>query len=407
MHIDRLHIKNNDLLIEAETISLSWQPWALLRGELHLNRVAAATLRYRSLTTTASTLPASLALPLDLSIAALEINRLEISGMPAIEKLRLGYSGGRKSHDIRLLQTESEGWTVDGTLQIATQRPYPVRGQLQAVRGSTAMALQAKSTVAGTLEELTMDLTGSGRGASLLATATVRPYDTQALTGLSAEARELDLSAWIAEAPRTRLTVDARAETDKGQLNGRLNLSNAAPGTLDSGKLPLAAANSRFNGNGLQWTLQAFELQTSGGGRITGSGAIRDSNGNLDIQLRDIDPARLDSRLRPGKVSGNAKLSGNANAQQATARLEGAGLQLQFTARHAGDLLTVDSLRLQAGGGSAEFSGRLGMKAALQLTRHAHPPRSVEACRAAAGAAQRPHFSGRPAAAGMAGKADH
>ena len=368
VQIDRLRIKNEDLSLEAETVRLSWQPWALLRGELHLNRASASTLRYRSLTTTASTLPASLALPLDLSIASLEINRLEISGLPAIEKLRLEYSGGRSRHDIRLLQTESEGWVVDGKLQISTQRPYPIQGQLQALRGTTAMALQAKATVAGTLEELRTVLTGSGRGASLNASATIRPYDTQVLTGFTAEARELDLSAWITEAPRTRLTLDAQAETDKGQLNGRMSLTNAVPGALDSGKLPLSSVNTRFNGNGLRWTLPAFELLTSGGGRITGNGDFRDNDGNLDIQLRDIDPARLDSRLRPAKVSGKAKLSGNSKTQQATARLEGAGLQLQFSARHADDVLTVDSLRLQAGGGSAEVTGQLNRNAAQNFS---------------------------------------
>lgn len=362
--IDRLQIKNKDFRLEAETFVLSWQPWALLRGELHLNRASAATLRYQSLTDTASTLPASIALPLDLSIAALEISRLEVGGLPIIENLRLGYSGGRSTHDIRLLQTQSKGWTVDGQLRISTQAPYPIDGKLQAVRGTTALAMQAEATLAGTLEELQTTLTGSGRGASLRASATLRPYDRQALTGFSAEARELDLSAWITDAPRTRLTLDARAESTGGPLSGKLNLTNAVPGTLDSGKLPLAAANTRFSGSDGHWTLPALELLTSGGGRITGSGAMRDNDGNLDIQLRDIDPSGLDSRLRPGKVSGKARLSGNSKTQQAAAQLEGAGMQLQFAAQHAGDVLTINSLRLQAGSGSADVTGQLSIKAA-------------------------------------------
>lgn len=362
--IDRLQIKNQDFLLESETFVLSWQPWALLRGELHLNRASAATLRYQSLTDSASTLPVSLALPLDLSIAALEINRLEVDGLPVIENLRLGYSGGRSTHDIRLLQTQSEGWTVDGQLRIATQAPYPIEGKLQAVRGTSALALQAEATLAGTLEELQTVLTGSGRGASLRASATLRPYDRQALTGFSAEARELDLSAWIADAPRTRLTLDARAESTGGPLSGKLNLTNAVPGTMDSGKLPLAAANTRFSGSDGHWTLPSLELQTSGGGRITGSGAMRSNDGNLEIQLRDINPAQLDSRLRPGKVSGKARLFGNSKSQQAAAQLEGAGMQLQFAAQHAGDVLTINSLRLQAGSGSADVIGQISMKAA-------------------------------------------
>lgn len=362
--IDRLQIKNKDFLLDAETFVLSWQPWALLHGKLHLNRASAATLRYQSMTDSASTLPASIALPLDLSITALEISRLEVGGLPVIENLRLGYSGGRSTHDIRLLQTQSEGWTVDGQLRISTQAPYPIAGKLQAVRGTTALALQAQATVAGTLEELQTVLIGSGRGASLRASATLRPYDKQTLTGFSAEARELDLSAWIADAPRTRLILDARAESAGGSLSGQLNLTNAVPGTLDSGKLPLSAANTRFSGGDGRWTLPALELLTPGSGRVAGSGSFSGNDGSLDIQLRDIDPARLDSRLRPGKVSGKARLSGNSKTQQAAAQLEGAGMQLQFAAQHAGDVLTINSLRLQAGSGSADVTGQLSMKAA-------------------------------------------
>ena len=48
VQIDRLLIKNEDLLLEAETITLSWQPWALLHGELRLNRASARSLHRSS-----------------------------------------------------------------------------------------------------------------------------------------------------------------------------------------------------------------------------------------------------------------------------------------------------------------------------------------------------------------------
>lgn len=368
VRIRRLQILGEDFRLEADTFVLRWQPAALLHGELHLNRASAASLRYQSLSTTPSKPPVSLALPFDLSIAALDISRLEIGGLPVIENLRLGYSGGRTTHDIRLLQTQSADWNVDGTLRITALSPFPIKGQFQAVRGAAALALQTRATVTGTLEELQIDITGSGRGATIQSSAALRPYAGQPVARFEAQARELDLSAWATTLPRTRLTVDANARTINNMLTGTLRAENAAAGTQDSRRLPLSAINARFSGNGLDWTLPALELQVPGGGRITGSAALRGDNGSMDVQLRDIDPSRIDSRMRPARISGNAKLSGNTKTQQATARLNGAGLQLRFTAKHAGDLLTIGSARLQAGTGTAEFTGQLGMTAARAFT---------------------------------------
>lgn len=364
VRIRRLQIRNSDFQLEGETIVLRWQPLALLHRELHLSNVTAAVLRYQNLSTTPSKLPDSLTLPVAVSIAALEINRLEISSLPAITGLKLGYAGGRSSHDIRLLQTQSEGWSVDGTLQVGTQSPFPVNGRIQAVRGATALAMQAQAGVSGTLEKLQINLSGGGRGASLESSAVLRPYATQALEQLAAQARELDLSAWHGAWPRTRLNIDASARSVDQQLAGTLHAVNAASGTLDSGRLPLSAIDVSFSGGDKVWELPVLDIQIAGGGRISGSAAIRDGTGRMDVKLRGIDTDRIDSRLRAVKVSGAAKIAGNADAQSATANLDGAGVQLQLSAKHAGDVLTIDQARLQAGPGVADIKGRLELKAA-------------------------------------------
>jgi translocation and assembly module TamB len=205
VRIRHLKARTSDFSIEAETVVVRWQPVALLRRELHLSRATAAVIRYQSLSTAPSELPASLALPLDISIAALEINRLEIGNLPAVENLKLGYSGGRNRHDIRLLQTQTEGWAIDGSLQVGAQSPFPIEGQIQAMRGTTALAMQAKASIAGTLEAVQIKLSAGGRGASIESSAVLRPYAPQPLDRIDAQARELDLSAWHGGWPRTRL----------------------------------------------------------------------------------------------------------------------------------------------------------------------------------------------------------
>ena len=362
IRIRQLKVRNSDLSLEGETVVLRWQPVALLRGELHLSKASASVIRYRNLSTTPSELPDSLELPFDLSIAALEINRLEISSLPTIENLKLGYSGASSRHEFRLLQTQSEGWTIDGILQVGMQSPFPVNGRIQAVRGTTALAMQAKADVSGTLEKLQISLSGGGRGASLQSSMVLRPYATQALEQLAAEARELDLSAWHGGWPRTRLNVDANARSVDQTLAGTLHAENSASGTLDSGRLPLSAVNARFSGIDQVWELPVLDIQVSGGGRVSGSAAIRDGAGRMDVRLRDIDAARIDSRLRSIKVSGSAKISGNAESQSATAKLDGAGVQLQFSTKQASGTLTVDRAHLQAGAGAADIKGKLELK---------------------------------------------
>jgi len=364
VRIRQLAVRTGDFSVEGASVVLRWQPSALLRGKLQLGSATASLIRYRSLTDTKPELPASLTLPIDVSIAALEIRRFEVSGLPAIENLKLGYAGGSREHEVRLLQTQSEGWTIDGTLQAGAQSPFPLKGQIKAVRGETALAMQATAGFSGTLEELQIKLSGGGHGASLLASAVLHPYAQQPVKQFNVQARELDLSAWHGGWPRTRLSIDAQATSADQRLDGKLHAENAAGGTLDSGRLPLSAVDARFSGSGGAWALSMLEAQVSGGGRLSGSATVQDSAGSMELLLRGIDAARIDSRLRSIKVSGSAKISGNADAQSATAKLDGAGVQLQIAARQAGDVLMIDHARLQAGAGTAELQGRLELKAA-------------------------------------------
>ena len=364
VRIRHLKARTSDFSVEAETVVVRWKPTALLSRELHLSRATAAVIRYQSLSTAPSEQPASLALPLDISIAALEINRLEIGNLPAIENLKLGYTGGRNQHNIRLLQTQSEGWALDGSLQVNAQSPFQIDGKLQATRGTTALAMQAKASIAGTLEVLQIRLSGSGRGTSIESSAVLRPYASQPLERLETQARELDLSAWHGGWPRTRLNIDATANSIDQSLTGSLHAENTVSGTLNSGRLPLSAVDARFSGNGKAWKLPTLNILVSGGGRISGNAAVDKDSGSLNIQLRGIDAARLDSRLRSIKISGAAKISGHTSAQSATAQLDGAGVQLQFSAKHAGKLLTIDRARLQAGAGVAEIKGQLELQSA-------------------------------------------
>lgn len=364
VRIRQLRISNDELRIEGDAIALRWKPAALVRGKLALDSLTAATVRYRNLSTTPSTLPASLTLPLEVSIDALELGRLEIDGLPAITDLKVGFTGGRKHHAIRLLQTQSEGWRIEGAVQINANSPFETSGRIQATRGTSALAMQAGAGISGTLEEVKIDLKGSGRGTSIQSLIVVRPYERQPLKQLDAQAIDLDLSAWNSEWPLTRITAAAAAQTTGQILAGSLQLKNAASGPLDSRRIPLTAVDARFSGSGNDWKLPALDIRIGRDGRLTGIAAIQAGNGRMDLRIGNIDSASIDSRLRSIRISGNAKLSGNAGTQSVSAKLDGAGLQLQISANHAGEVISIERAQLQAGNGLADIKGKLELNAA-------------------------------------------
>jgi translocation and assembly module TamB len=361
VRIARLAIQGPDYQLDAESVVLDWQPWALLRGEVRLRRAAASALSYRSDLQASPEPPQSLALPVGITIDTLEISRLRVDNLPEFAGLRAGYSGGRDGHEFTLLRTRAADWRVDGAVRIAAQPPFAVDGQMQASRGTEAGAPRLRASAGGHIGALQLGISGDGQGSRIRIEAVLLPYAVQPLQRLAIEAADLDLSKWHEALPRTRLELEAAAAADQDMLHGNLRIENGIDGTLDSGRLPLTAANGEFSGRGDDWRLNRFALRFSGGGRITGRGVLRAGIGQADIRLQDIAASRIDSRLRPAKISGEAKLSGDSAAQQATALLQAAGLKLQFTARHAGEALQIDNARLQADSGSARFSATFGL----------------------------------------------
>lgn len=359
VRIGRVTIAGTEFALEAESVAVHWRPLALLGGDVRLRRAAAASLRYRSLGTSPSQPPDSLALPLPFTIEALEVRRLDIDGMPALQNLRLAIAGGRAAHEITLLQTEADNWRLSGNLRIATVSPFALAGRLQAQRGSAPATLQATATVGGDLKSMQITAQAAGLGATLNAETLIRPYAQQPVVNARAQLRELDLSAWSKALPATRLSADLAAQSDAGALTGNLEVSNAAAGTLDAGRLPVTAASIRYSGAGRTWALRDMALRLAGGGETLGRGEFRDGVLSLDLRLDHIDPSRLDRRLLASKVSGTAQLSGNASRQDGRARLEGAGLKLQIAGRHADAVLHIEDARVQTGAGMAGLSGQL------------------------------------------------
>src|SRR3954470_10841824 len=85
---DRLAWSQDGLQVEARTVDMAWQPLELLHHRLQLDRLHAASVRVddqRPKSGAKASPPASLALPVDVSVDDLAIQRVQVSGSVQVD----------------------------------------------------------------------------------------------------------------------------------------------------------------------------------------------------------------------------------------------------------------------------------------------------------------------------------
>lgn len=366
IRVERLRYTGDGFLLEAEDITLRWQPLALLLGEIRFSRLAAGRIRYTGTGDAPATMPAELGLPFRLALPAVEIAHLEVNSLPVIRQVNLQYFGGKKSHEINLAGLRAAGWNLGGEMRTSAQPPFATTGTLRARGAVNNMAAAITAGINGTLGQLQTDAVVESKGGSAKISAAWRPYAAQPLDKLMLRAEQLDLGAWHAGLPHTRIDVQADAGPSADHaLRGTLQALNTAAGSFETGKLPLKEATLAFSGRDRHWQLSGIDLRLPGGGQVHGDGVVGNDSTRVDLSLKDVDPSQLHGRLRSMKIGGPVTLSGDTSRQTLLASLQSTALRAGIRLRHEGGKLFIDQAQLRAldgkNGGNLDFSGQVAL----------------------------------------------
>jgi translocation and assembly module TamB len=345
--------------------------------------------------------PASLRSPLALSVADLQVQRLQIDQQPPLlglkARLALGAEGGGE-HRIEALGFEWERARIDASARIGTAGTLPLQLTLQARSIAAAMPWQGELRAEGPLARplATLHLRGEARSGhaapALQARAELAPFAPWPLAALTLSTQALDLAAFSAQAPETALSGEARIQSsglDQPVL-AQLTLHNAAPGRWDQARLPLQRLSLDLAGHARQTDrlqLRQFTLgladDRAAAGRITGQGQWQGPALDLSLALDGVQPARLDSRAAPLRLQGPVSLQlrqlptagaaagGPPPRLALQARLTGqsldrSGLPVQLTLAAEGDAShwRLTQAEAAAGGARARLSGEARREAA-------------------------------------------
>lgn len=340
--IDRLVWLQGGLKVEAEGVTLAWQPLALLGNVVRLDQVGVAAVRItdeRPENPEPLTLPEKIALPMRVTVDEIKVGRVRYQGPATVEAEQLAgrYAFGDMRHVLRVDSLRVAGGTYQAEATLGGAAPLPldlrVTGRFVAPvpGGGEALPLQLEGRAQGPLADLQASaqlrlapgVRHQGPAPSVKASARITPVAAMPVPRGEADLQNLDLALLWDEAPRTQLSGRVEvvpAGADAWKL--RADLRNGLPGPWDQRRLPLSA----FQGEG-EWRGGAAlvrELDARiGGGSIEGRGRWdQDAQAwKFDGKVKSIDPGALHGAMAAVPMSGSVELSGRGAAVQFEAAL--------------------------------------------------------------------------------------
>jgi translocation and assembly module TamB len=261
-----------------------------------------------------------LRLPIAVSIDAVTIAELQLDDAAAWRDVRaavrLGANDGDE-HRVEGLSLHNDRLRIGADGHIGSDAPSLLSLQLQASPLS-GTPWQAHVAAAGPLANFALNakLRSDERDPNapqVDVQARVEPFAAWPLAALQLSTRALDLAALSSAAPRTR--IDAQATIQSVGLDrpaqASLQLQNHEPGRWDAGRVPVRQAQLELGGTPSRLDrveIRQFDAllgdERLAGGRVQGRGQWVGSELQLQLQLSDVDSARLVGGAPPLRAGG-------------------------------------------------------------------------------------------------------
>ena len=224
---------------------------------------------------------------------------------------------------------------------------------------SVAPAATLKATASGNLSAI--DLQGaltSGKASVSLATL-VEPYAAFPVAALKAQLQDLDLRAFAKDWPQTLLAGEMDLERTGVLLVGPVRLTNAAHGSYDRGRVPVAALRVEVRTDVSNVRAFTFDADLGRAGAVTGSGSLTSDAATVALATRNLDLSGVHGRMRKTRLAGRADLTLTEAQQSVAADLSQDDINVAVTAHRAGYRVQVSQFRARARGGEARGSANM------------------------------------------------
>jgi translocation and assembly module TamB len=378
MRFRRLVWHGNDTTVEADDVVVEWRPGALWHRELAVSGLGAARVSIAVKPSSGGTTPpTNLALPLTVALDRVAVGELVVRAGPRtthITGLQFGYRGDHLRHTIDGLRLVSDYGALSGAVTLGATAPLPIEGQL-AIRGDGPLQGATLDTaIGGTLGDVSIVARGELRGAALDAQASLTPFATSPLARASATLQHVDAAAFDPALPHTALSLVADAQPVADGFAGSAEVRNETPGPIDAGRLPFQSASARYHWQPTVLELDSLDVLLPGNGRARGRGRLPlgepRSASQWSVQVADVDPALLHTRLLHARIRGDVSATVEGARQTIAGTLADGRNEVAFRATVADRRVDIASARMRAGSGTLEGNGTVALEGGYPFQAH-------------------------------------
>lgn len=241
--------------IDALALEINWA--ALQRPTLDIRKLQAKRVDVKTTPDPDSpplVLPKSIDLPMNIELANLSVEVLQINAMAMT---KVAGQASLKGHqlDLSSLNLQVQDAQVQAIAKATLAQPYALDGVVSFSRSFEDLKADAKLDVSGNLDALNLSLDALGQdkrqrkvNQTVRATAVVSPFARLKVRQLQAEAHQFNPHQWLNTAPSALLDVklNVQPNADFSRVDGDLTLQNRIPDSIQRQGLPVRKLYSEF-----------------------------------------------------------------------------------------------------------------------------------------------------------------
>jgi translocation and assembly module TamB len=331
-------------------------------------------------------MPASLALPLQLALNDVSLDKLSLhQGLSTTELSRLqlhGESDGTQ-HNLVLERLDTPYGKASAKLSLNGVKPFALSGGADLSGEYQKEKYQVDAVLSGTLALLDIGL--NARGDKLSGTAKIAatpfapiPFQQLELNAahinpklFSSSAPQADLSLQVALKPEMPAAAAAAAGSAPAvvdlatlTVSGPIRIANANAGALDQDRLPLVSAGAELRLDTQVQQLSRLQLKLlkdasiSGQGEYHGDGKNK-GNGEFSFDVAGLDLQALHGKLKPTQLRGPLKVRLTPENQQISLDLADANYKAKLETVIDAKQIAVKTAQLAAGAARLDATGSL------------------------------------------------
>lgn len=376
-----LRYRDATMQVDIDRVDASWRLSLTQRrltiSYLHIGNV---DINKQATPPTPTTMPTSMSLPLALSLNDISLQKLMLqqgTSITELSGLQLHGTSDGVQHTLVLDKLTTAFGQATALLHLNGKPPFATSGGIELAGLYQQEKIQEKFQLAaqlsGSLQELGIALKASGDKLNGSADVIATPFAAIPLKQAKIDLQHINPQTFSASAPKAdlRLLADlqptSNASADNLRVAGKVDISNAIPGSLDQQRLPLSSATATVDLGVDSQRLTDLRIALLKKASLVGKGQFRpaDKSGSFDFQISDLDLHAIHQELKPTALRGPLSVQLNTDTQDISLKLQDAVYNIQADASVSADKVTLKQVQLLAAKARLELAGTLGTVGAM------------------------------------------